>query len=209
MHLRSPGQVGPVRFVPSPMLRGGEPAGVRGLDPLSGADRRWGLSPRPEDDGIVRLLASLTPAEEGVNCASVCVDQSEDREDNLLVFARWTRLIAPISLGLAGLLLLVVSTPPWFNALWGEEYGVSWSGIALAVPQLMLAALMLRGSGVATVLGVAIAAALLLLNLLLLLLANGSPAGTEVFATMSALYALVIAAALVDGWSDRFSESGG
>lgn len=120
--------------------------------------------------------------------------------DNRPVIHRSTRLIAPISLGLAGLLLLVMSSPPWFNAIWGEESGVSWSGIALAVPQLVLAAFMLRGSGVATVIGVAIAAALLLLNLLLLVLATGSPPGTEVFATTSALYALVIAGVMVETW---------
>jgi hypothetical protein len=112
-------------------------------------------------------------------------------------------LIAPISLGLAGLLLLVMSSPPWFNAIWGEESGVSWSGIVLAVPQLLLAAFMLRGSGVATVLGVAFAASLLLLNLLLLILATDSPRGVEVFATTAALYALVIAGALVDSWHAR------
>jgi ABC-type transport system involved in cytochrome c biogenesis permease subunit len=117
-----------------------------------------------------------------------------------MVIARLTRLIAPISLGLAGLLLLILSSPPWFNALWGEESGVSWSGIALAVPQILLAAFMLRGSGVATVLGATLAAGFLLLNILLLFLSTDSPRGTEVFATASALYALVIAGVLVDTW---------
>ena len=125
------------------------------------------------------------------------------------MIARLTRLIAPISLGLAGLLLLILSSPPWFNALWGEESGVSWSGVALAVPQLVLAAFMLRGSGVATVLGVTLAAAFLLLNILLLVLSTDSPRGTEVFATTSALYALVIAGALVDTWRREGSTAGG
>lgn len=122
------------------------------------------------------------------------------------MIARSTRLIAPVSLGLAGILLLVMSTPPWFNMIFGEEYTIYWPGIALAIPQLAIAALMLRGSGVATVAGVAVAFASLLVNGLLLMFVQGSAEGSAAFATSSALYVLLIAGALVDGWHARSEQ---
>jgi hypothetical protein len=56
---RASGQVGPVRCSPSPFSVARGLPGFAGWLPSSGADRRWGLSPRPEGDGIRSVEARV------------------------------------------------------------------------------------------------------------------------------------------------------
>jgi hypothetical protein len=117
-------------------------------------------------------------------------------------------LIAPAALAAAAGLLVLVSVPPWFDRIYGEEYPIAASGVIIGLAQLALAAAMPFARW-AIVLGATAAAISFIANAFMLVVALGSPLGPghAAFVLSAALYLLVVVAALVEPWPGASSET--
>jgi hypothetical protein len=108
------------------------------------------------------------------------------------------RRIASLALATAGALLIIVSVPPWFNRIFGEEYAFSWQGAANGIAQVAIAGAMLAGIRLAATMGALVAAVSLAVCIWLLLAVIGGFESTMWLMLSAALYALVLLAVLLD-----------
>jgi hypothetical protein len=116
---------------------------------------------------------------------------------------RSRRAIASVALATAGALLIIVSVPPWFNRIFGEEYALYWQGAAIGIAQVAIAGAMFAGIRLAATAAAVMAAISLVANIWLLLTVTAGFEGTMWMLLSAALYSVALVALLLDRIGSR------
>lgn len=101
-------------------------------------------------------------------------------------------------------MLILISIPPWFNWMFGEEYAWYSQGIIIGAAQIVLAAGVLKNNRLALAAGVVVALVSLAASIWLLFLIYAPEFEFRMWNLLSAaVYIVVLTALVLDTWKGR------